>query len=247
MKKKLALLTTLGVAGSAVLVTAAPASALPIDTPYFTGTVPLTDTNWAASITIAKFNPALGILTGVQCYVTGTAEGEAFIENRSRSAAALTTVNLAVTETLAKPDGSGPIVVTIPLINDTQTLGVYDGVQDFGGTSGKTYPLTTGTDSDNATLTATADLALFVAASPGQTITLPVSAVGNSVITSAGNVTGGVLSSAGAVAGCKYRYEPAAPEPIVPEFPNAAMALASAAAVGAGVIIAKRRSVARTA
>jgi hypothetical protein len=44
-----------------------------------------------------------------------------------------------------------------------------------------------------------------------------------------------------------YRYEPAAPDPVVPEFPNAALALASAGAIGAGVIIAKRRRSARIA
>jgi hypothetical protein len=247
MKAKSALLATLGVVGSIVVMTATPASALPVETGYFTGTIPLTDTNWTSSITIAKFDPTLGTLMGVQCYVTGTAEGEAFVENRSRVSSAVTTVNLAVTETLSKPDGSGPIVVTIPLINDTKTLGVYDNVLDYGGASGQSYPLTTGTDNDSATLTAAADLALFIAGSPGQTITLPVTAVGNSVITSGGNVIGGVLSSAGAVAGCRYRYEPAAPDPVVPEFPNAAVALASVGVVGACAMAVKRRRTARLA
>lgn len=230
-------------AGSFLAASAQPAAAAlsTAQTGYFTGTIPLADTEWAQSITIAKFNPALGTLTEVECYVNGSAQGEAAIENRSRTSAAQVTIQLKVQETLSKPDNSGPIVVTIPLINDARNLPVYDGVLDFGGTSGVTYPLTNATASNSNTLTAPADLAMFVAAAPGETVVLPMTAVGMSSFTGSGNLAGSVSSSAGAEAGCRYKYTFEAPDPVIPEFPAPALAAGAAALIGAGAIMYTRR------
>jgi hypothetical protein len=240
MKKAAVTLVGLGGVAAITIGLAGPASAA--QTAYSTGTIPQTDTNWDKTVTIAKFDPALGTLIGVDCFVTGTASGDAKIENLSRSASASTSVNLSARLTLAKPDNTGPIVVTIPLINDTVVLSTYDSALDFSGTSGKTYALTTGSASNASVLTAAADLAQFVAASPGDTVTLPIHAEGLSTITGGGNLIGGVTSTAGAQAGCRYNYTAPGPDPVVPEFPSPIVAVAATGGVaGAALAWSKRR------
>ena len=176
----------------------------------------------------------------MECRITGSATGDAKVENLSNTSGSNQTVHLEVEETLSKP-GGGVIVVAIPLINTTVALTTFDGNLDFGGGSGETIAPVANNATNQNILTLPADLALFTAAAPGETVTLPIAAKGKSTLTGGGNVIGGVTSQAGATAGCRYTYEPV-PAPVVPEFPMPVVASLAALAVGAGAIGWSRRN-----
>jgi hypothetical protein len=219
-----------------VLLGASSASAA--TSPTYTGTVALSLTNWNKTITIAKFDPSLGTLTGVTCTLNGTAQGTARIENTNEDAPNTITAQLAVTETLQKPDGSGPLVQVIPLVNSTATYPIYDGATDFGGTSGVTLPLSTNTATASRTATDAPTLALFIASAPGQTVNLPMKAVGtSSVIDESGNVASSFTTRASASVSCQYTYTESS---IVPQIPTGAVVLA-VGGVGALALAATRR------
>lgn len=57
------------------------ANANPIVSTTYTSSVPMTSTDWASSIAVPKFNPALGKLLSVQVNLTGSLEGSLKVAN----------------------------------------------------------------------------------------------------------------------------------------------------------------------
>lgn len=234
-----ALLATV-VTSTAVLSSALPASAATDPTSgYYTGAVPLQTTNWNAIVTIPKFDPALGTLTGVECGVDGYVEGTAFGENTGVSPNTIN-IQLKATQTLTAPD-STVLVQVVPLYNEVQNLPGFDGSLDFGGTSGFTLPRNTGTVSATNVVTTPSALTQFIATSPGETINLPMSTVGQSVLSdTTGNSARGVTTKASVDVRCRYQYE-VIPDPVVPEVALAALLPVSALAVAGGALVVQRR------
>ncbi|MBL8856898.1 MAG: choice-of-anchor E domain-containing protein, partial [Planctomycetes bacterium] len=172
----------------------------------FTGSVPLQSTNWTSSVTVPKFNPALGTLQQVTFRLDGHVEGSASVESLDTSA---TVVQLlyAASITLQRPDAT-VIVTGMPNTMFTDSLGPFDGVIDFGGPSGASHLGISINSTDNATSPPPAsDLVLFSGAG---TITLPINGVGLSQAVGSGNVITQFITRASAVVQVCYIYAPCA-------------------------------------
>ncbi len=136
----------------------------------FTTTVPFTRTDWANQMSVPQFNPTLGILTSIEMTLTGAISGTVGVENEENNP-----INVLVqeqaTERITLPDNtflqSGGIV-----ISQTVTLARADGIADFGGLSGATFPVVASV-SNSRRLVAPGTIMPFVGA--GQ-VTLPVTA-----------------------------------------------------------------------
>jgi len=182
------------------------------DTLMYSDWIPLNTTNWNLSVTVPKFDGSLGTLTKITFDLMGDVEGSARFESLD-AAPATVTMDLSAQITLQRPDLS-PLVVTLPTASTLDNVTAFDGVIDFGGTSGKTYPLLTASDADSAMLLSPfspIDTANFIGG-PLDTITLPVKAQGASTGSGAGNLLLQFATQAAANVQVTYEYIPI-PEP----------------------------------
>jgi hypothetical protein len=177
---------TMKLAACAALLLAAPALASPGGQVCHDVTLSSLRTNWNTAVTIPKFDPTVGDLVRVRWRIIGQVSGSASFESLDAASATITT-SLSASIALTRPDTS-LLSVAIPVVNNSDSVTAYDGVIDFGGTSGKTYAGLAGSALATSSSTAAADLALFTAAAPGDTISLPVSAMGMSSGSGAGNL-----------------------------------------------------------
>ena len=192
----------LGVASVALSITQSNAASL-----TYSDTFPASGTalvNFSGSLVFPTFDAALGTLTSVQIELDGSITASQAFENRGGSGATITMTSTG-TMTLTRPDTT-TLVVTIPQVVNSQAVGAYDHVLDFGGTSGFTFPDTTSTASNLQLFTGGSDLSLFTDDGSHPTISLPVSASGNSVSSGAANVTidAGLVGFAGATVVYNY-------------------------------------------
>jgi len=177
----------------------------------FNDTIPLQPTNWSSSMTVSKFDPNLGTLVSIDFTLSAQSQGDARAESLDASAAQVT-LTFQNTVTLTRPDTS-VIVVTIPEAQFMHVLSAFDGMIDFGGTSGVSHLGLVANDSDSVTAPPPpSDLALFTgpAGLPG-TITLPVAASGSSSASGPGNLTSNFTSAASASLQVCYNYIPNTP------------------------------------
>lgn len=191
----LALLTPLALAGGP-----------PTQQICHTASIPLQSTNWNNSITVPKFDPALGQLVSINFNLAGHIEGSVREESLDASPTVVTT-NFQAQITLTRPDLT-VIVVTIPIANFNDSFTAFDGVIDFGGTSGVSHLNITADASNSATSPPPiSDLALFTGLpnAPG-TITLPVNAIGTSNASGSGNLITQFLTAASASCTVCYNY-----------------------------------------
>lgn len=177
----------------------------------FTDSVPFTTTNWNDSVSVSKFDPALGTLQSVSITFTGSIVGSAQAES-------LDTSPTTVTETfqgqiiLTRPDLS-TLASVLPQAQFVDTFTSFDGTIDFAGTSGTSHMNVSATQTVNVTTPPPAsDLALFTGpiGNPG-TITLPVSATGTSTASGSGNLITQFTQDASADVQVCYNYIPNVP------------------------------------
>jgi hypothetical protein len=176
------------------------------DTISYSSSIPLATTNWDSSITIPLFDPSLGTLDSIQFSLSGHVEGSAGFENKDAEPATIT-MDLQAFLKLQRPDNS-VLVLTMPVASTSDNASAWDGIDDYAGTSGKTYPNLMADSSDSATSSSAADLALFTGVG---NITLPVTAVGASTGSGAGNLL--LQFSTFASAGATVTYNYTVPEP----------------------------------
>ena len=169
----------------------------------YTDTFPASGTalvNFNGSLVFPKFDAALGALTSVQIQLDGSITASQAFENRGGSGATITMTSTG-TMTLQRPDTT-TLVVTVPQVQNSQAVGANDFVLDFGGTSGFTFPDSTSSASNVQVFSGASDLSLFTVGGVDNTttISLPVTALGNSVSSGAANVTisAGMVGFAGA-------------------------------------------------
>jgi len=140
-------------------------------------------TNYQTMRSFAKHDPSIGPLRAVRVRVNATVTGSARLESIETFSMLVRTSFAAIT-TVARPDNSSMLAVnSFQEFLDPTTA--FDGVLDFDGTSGASHYFIQVDSSAQATLTSAADLALFTASVPGETIPLLVLASG------ANNTTGG--------------------------------------------------------
>lgn len=163
--------------------------------------VPLQLTNFSTSIELPKFNIPGQTLNEVRCTVTAQVHGTIQAESLDESPGELVT-RLAAFVRLRRPDNSD-LVVANPAVAFTDAVTEYDGVLDYGGTSGVTHADQDGFASETTTFTDADTLAIFTGSG---TITLPVVGQGASTASGPGNVIFQFTTLAGAEISCTYVY-----------------------------------------
>ncbi|OIJ43982.1 PEP-CTERM -sorting domain protein [Massilia timonae] len=207
---------------AAVLLPVAGAQAAVIS---FNNSIGITETDWSESLRFSKFNTQLGTLNSIKFDLSGLVSGAGFAENRGSSAAKVT-LTLGSTIELTRPDGS-TLVVANPVFDQLYSLGRYDRLLDFAGTSGVHTGTVEASSAESFLSSSASDLALF---SGKGFIELGLSALGTSFAKGPGNVTTGFDTFASGAVQVTYDYTPFAE---VPEPASLATILAGLSLMGA--------------
>jgi LPXTG-motif cell wall-anchored protein/uncharacterized repeat protein (TIGR01451 family) len=126
-----------------------------------TVSIPLQPTDFSAEPSVPQFNPALGVLTGVQITATVNIVGGIQIENLSPTAIEATLALRSVT-TLTGPS-FGPVNAEAVTDGVLATLGPFDGIEDFEGASAATFSGLQGSGQATVNLdSGTTDLTAYV-------------------------------------------------------------------------------------
>ena len=167
----------------------------------FSDSLSVTHTNWDRTVSIPKFDPSLGTLNSIQFTLRGHVGGLAQFENTDSDPATVT-MSLTADLTLQRPDLT-TLVLTIPVSNSSDDVPAYDGHDDYGGTSGKTYADLVADLSNSAISSSAADLVAFTGTG---NIVLPVSAKGHFAAAGSGNLDPNSEVQAGAGVDVTYNY-----------------------------------------
>ena len=156
-------------------------------------------------LNLQQFNPTLGTLTSIQLTLAGTANGSIAFESLDASAVSINT-NLQATVTATGP--SNLVISTLPQNNASTAVTAYDGVTDFGGTSGRTFNGLTATDTQSSTITSG-----FAPYTGTGNVVINLTGNGNSTVSGSANLATFISQTAGGTATLTYTYTPAVPEP----------------------------------
>lgn len=169
-------------------------------------------TNYTEQLNFSKFDSSLGTLTGVTFAIEGGVFGSVDYESRDASASNVTANLAALLELTGGPTGQLLVEVT-PLASVLESVTAFDGVIDFGGTSGNSLGNLTASASENASYSEQALLDFFTGTG---TIDLSLSAQAQSEVTGPGNIISALTTEAEASVVVTYIYEENNPQ-TVPE------------------------------
>lgn len=182
------------------------------ETLVYTDTIPLTRTDWNDTLTIPRFDPTVGILTGVEITLTADITGAVGVENRAANPIAVL-VQEQATVNLTLPMG-GALAAGGTVISQNVNLGVSDGIIDFAGPGGITLPVLAAVANSQA-MANQADLAFFSGAG---TIPFPTDARVQWTGSGSGNM---ILEFNHFVnANLTVRYTYAVPQIVIKKFTN---------------------------
>lgn len=208
LNRRALLVATLSLVTSPVL-TAQPL-VLGTHTQCVTRSIPASATGWAEDVIIDKFDPDLGLLTGVSFTTTGTLEGTASIESTSLNPGFLLATFSAVIR-IFRPGEIIPITQLTPSEQFDFSAAAFDGTVDFDGPSGMTFSgISVSELSSHTSPAPLSDLDLFTGVSGGVpgTIVLPVTATGTSTATGVGNLVVQIQQTAALIIEVCYTYDP---------------------------------------
>ena len=155
---------------------------------------------WSSNVTLPKFNPELGTLTGVDLSCEMNLSQELMIENENPEPANFTLM-LSGQLTLALPSSDS---LSISFNRTTGgNLSQYDGLSDYSGSSGTKSITQIPTEAATGSIS---DISGFLANAPGESIVLPVVMDVSSQTKTSGKSNSGVLSRAGAKVCVSYAY-----------------------------------------
>jgi uncharacterized repeat protein (TIGR01451 family) len=179
------------------------------ETAVFPTPVNPTPTNFSLPGSVLQFDPSLGVLQSVVINEQATINSTIGVENTSRSSPSQITATVS-----GKLEVTGPNVDLAVTPSDnlaTFNATTFDGMVDFGGTSGKTYPTASASGSQSQTLTGSA-MAPFVSTGTGAaTGSVPLTEIGQGTSTasgSGGNLQVTTTNTASAVVTVTYNYYP---------------------------------------
>ncbi|MBW4505461.1 MAG: choice-of-anchor E domain-containing protein [Scytonematopsis contorta HA4267-MV1] len=225
---------------AAILLTAvlAPTSAVQaatLTTKTYDSSVAVQRTDYDDFLDLQQFDSTLGDLQSIELALLGEVNGKIELESRDASPATVTG-NLKAEITLKNPDNS-TLLVALPTASETKTFTKYDGVLDFGGTSGATLAGLKSVDSKSKTLTDTSTFAPFIGTGK---VKLPVSAIGKSEATGKGNLVAGFETLAGANVRVVYTYLKKVEEPPKKKVPESQVPAGVLAAMGLGMVVTRK-------
>ncbi len=170
--------------GAAALLFSTSIAHAQVQTDCHTNSVQVQLTNFTRTTSLPKFDPSLGQLMGVEIRVAASVEGSARIESLDAEPSLVST-QFAVDITLRQDDASVTMLM-VPIADFLDSLQAFDGVVDFGGTSGITHAGIQAADGSTVVVPMTPkNLALF--RGPGM-IDFVADAAGSSLATGAGNL-----------------------------------------------------------
>ncbi len=174
------------------------------DAVSFSAALPLVPTNSTQNLQLPKFDPNLGALQSIEITMSGHVEGMVRFESRDASPRVIN-IDLTAKLELHGPDSS-LLGFTVPLVSISRNASAYDGVTDFGGTSGETINgLTTDMALGPIDLPVDAYGALFTGMG---NVMLPVISTGLSVGHGGGNLIIQISTFTSAEATVTYSYVP---------------------------------------
>lgn len=172
-------------------------------------------TGGSESQSVAQFDPSKGTLTGIQILVNGKLTSDVQVENLD-GAPSNVTAQVNGNLTLQGP-GFTPLSVT-PSINESATLSPFDGILDYGGTSGKDFGAQSAQASRSINLSAASnDLSAWIGKG---NVSLTELAQSTSTVSGSGNEQVHINSQGSGSVQVVYSYTPAAtpstPPPVSP-------------------------------
>lgn len=160
--------------------------------------------SWTRGMEIPKFDQSLGKLESVNIQFQGAIRGDIYVESKSGLPATVTTF-LKGTLVLRRPDQTD-ITKTEPEVKKVNDFPAYDRALDYSGFSGATYLRQYSEQSSSFSTTDPADLELFTATVPNETIALSVEATGQSSASGSGNLSTKFRTEASAEIAVTYAY-----------------------------------------
>ncbi|MGB0661622.1 MAG: choice-of-anchor E domain-containing protein [Mangrovicoccus sp.] len=173
-------------------------------TTSYSDSISMTSLDFDTTLSVAKFDSALGTLNSVTVELTGVVDGGAEYENRSTSSG--TTFKLSVAaliEAAFSFGGSVEVNVSPTGLSSPITVGVFDGTLDFAGTSGGSVSGLTDTDTDSKIYTT--GLSNFIGAG---NLDIFINADGTSQAIGGANVATIFTTDASASVKVTYDYSP---------------------------------------
>jgi hypothetical protein len=186
------------------------AQALPSQISFDSNAAPLDFTNWSIDALLPQFDSALGTLDSVSIKLFSHLEGSVKAESRNRVARDVT-INLQATFKLVDPVSGGTWLQATELVRNAFTASAYDGVRDFGGSSGRSY---LNLAADGATAQVFTDGATLARFTGTGTVSSLLSARGESHYVSSSTIDTQFRTKASGYASISYAYHTSAvPEP----------------------------------
>jgi hypothetical protein len=174
----------------------------PTDLPAETFSIPLTATDFTAGATLPQFDPSLGTLLSVDITNAGQFVSDIKVESLDSASSTITATDSG-SLTLTGPGLSA--LVTNSSTSETFNATAFDGVIDFGGTSGHDFGSQTANGSNSFTITAASDLAAYTGTG---SVTLTEVAHATSAASGAGNLITQINTHASAQISIVYHYIP---------------------------------------
>lgn len=125
----------------------------------FSDTIANQTTNYTSSVTLQKFDTSLGTLNFVTFTLGGSVVSVIRVESLDAAPSTITGTSSA-TLALKRPDNSA-LLSTLPSNSSSFSATAFDGVIDFGGTSGRDFGNIIGSSSDSFSSSSVSDLILF--------------------------------------------------------------------------------------
>jgi hypothetical protein len=174
----------------------------PTTLPPETFSIPLTATDFTTGATLPQFDPSLGQLIGVEIVNAGQFTSQIKVESLDSAPSTITATDSG-SLTLS---GTGlTALVTNSSTSRTFNATAFDGVIDFGGTSGHDFGSQTANGSNSFTITNAGDLAAYIGTG---SVTLTEVAHATSAASGAGNLLTQINTHASAQVSIIYHYIP---------------------------------------
>ncbi|MCB9839119.1 MAG: choice-of-anchor E domain-containing protein [Phycisphaeraceae bacterium] len=151
----------------------------------YSGMVSLQSTDWEESLDVQQFDEMGGArkLVSICIHLEGAVTGSAGLESLDNSPAK---VHVELSAHISLSLNGSSLGVVIPIANDSFNASAFDGIIDFGGSSGMTFSALSASDSADNKLTANDDA--FASFIGDGSVKLDGAAMGTSFGSGAGNL-----------------------------------------------------------